>query len=88
MTATRIDSYNAAVSAINGYAGSGSPLTVAQYKANLDSIAAVASNTYDKIDCSGFTSLAHIIRFIKHVITLIRVHAGRSDAVSKRKLDR
>lgn len=55
MTATRIDSYNAAVSAINGYAGSGSPLTVAQYKANLDSIAAVASNTYDKIDCSGFT---------------------------------
>lgn len=55
MTATRIDSYSAAVSAINSFAGEGDPLTVAQYKANLDSIATVASNTYDKIDCSGFT---------------------------------
>ena len=55
MTATRIDNYNAAVSAINAYAGAGTPLTVAQYFNNLDAIAAVPSNTYDKIDCSGFT---------------------------------
>lgn len=55
MNATRIDNYNAAVSAINSFAGEGSPLTVAQYIAKLDGIAAVAANTYDKIDCSGFT---------------------------------
>ncbi len=34
---------------------SASGLTVAQYKTNRDSIAAVPANTYDKIDCSGFT---------------------------------
>lgn len=55
MKATRIDSYSNAVSVINNFAGEGNPLTVAQYKTNLDSIASVASNTYDKIDCSGFT---------------------------------
>ena len=55
MTGTRIDNYNTAVSAINAYTGVGTPLTVSQYFTNLDAIAAVPSNTYDRIDCSGFT---------------------------------
>ena len=55
MTGTRIDNYNTAVSVINAYAGVRTPLTVSQYFINLDAIAAVPSNTYDKIDCSKFT---------------------------------
>lgn len=55
MKGTRIDSYSTASSQINSYKGAGSPITVNQYFANLDKIAAVTSNTYDKIDCSGFT---------------------------------
>lgn len=55
MTGTRIDSYSAANSAINAYSGAGTPLTVNRYFDNLDAIAAVLSNTYDKIDCSRFT---------------------------------
>lgn len=55
MRATRVDNYSDAVGVIDDFIGEGTPLTVTQCKANLDSIASVASNTYDKIDCSGFT---------------------------------
>lgn len=59
MEAERVNTYAEAAAKIITFSNSNSSLlTVSQYFQNLDNIAKIPSNTYTKIDCSGFTQQA------------------------------
>lgn len=59
MKAVRINTYADASEKINAFSNQNtSLLTVSRYLQNLDSIAKISSNTYTKIDCSGYTQQA------------------------------
>ena len=53
MTGTRVNTHSEAVAKINAFAGEGSPLTVAAYINNLNSVAST-NTTYTQKDCSGY----------------------------------
>lgn len=58
MQGTRVDNYNDVLARINSFAGEGTPLTVEEYFANLDALAANPAKTYDILDCSGYVKSA------------------------------
>lgn len=59
MKAVRINTYADALAKINAFSNQNtSLLTVSRYLLNLDNIAKISSNTYTKIDCSGYTQQA------------------------------